>query len=204
MDKAWLMVAVMAACTPAPAPIPTPTPQAPTPSAAPAPTEPSPTARAIRVENPKQILDYIPTAIAGQPATSRRATSPTSAVGEWQIDGRAIRLEMSRIDDAQQTRAAFEVLGKPVTARMNGQELRGLRVQGNPAELSRDLSAPNRAALAVVAANTYLVTLVVSPSDTLDDPLPYADYVDIAGLTRLAIHEFKVREEANKSSTKPN
>lgn len=183
---AWAIVALLG-CTPAP------------PAADPAPAKPAPfqiSGDPLEVTEPASLVDYLPTVLDGVTATDRVTRPPTAPRASWQIDGRTVRVALGRIDDVTGTRASFELLGKDVTARMHGHELRGLRTQGNPAELSRDLSPPHRATLSVVAANAYLVTISVEPSEALDEPLAVADKLDIGGMTRLAVKEYKAKGDA--------
>lgn len=135
------------------------------------------------IDAPTKIADFLPTTLDGQ--------APGALSGPYdrtfQISAREVRVSIDPIDDLAATRGSFELLGKDVNARMGDQELRGLRVQGNPAQLARDLDAPHGAVLTVVAANTFLVTVRVTPSEGLDEPLHFAEQIDIGGLTRLAL-----------------
>ena len=139
-----------------------------------------------RVTGATSLLDHVPETLAGQAASSRGATDD-GAAGAWSIAERRITLDLSPITDIRAERARWELLGKDATARMHGQEVRGLRLQGNPAQVMRGLNPPHRTTLVVVAANTYTVRLQVEPSASADEALALAEGIDIGGLTRLAL-----------------
>jgi hypothetical protein len=150
---------------------------------------PEPGPRAA-ITAPTALLDFVPESLGGIAATNRGG-SPDRASATYVRREVTVTLEAARMTDAVQTRASFELLGLDVTSRSVDHELRGLRVQGNPGQLTRQLQPPHRATLTVVAANTYLVTLSVEPASNLDIPLAWVDQVDVGGMTRLALAEHK-------------
>lgn len=142
-----------------------------------------------RASQPQTLADFVPPTYLGEKTTVARATED-AVRATWTAQGRSFELEMDAIGDVVATRASFELLGKDVVARMDGAEIRGLRVQGNPAQARRDL-ATGEATLSVVAVNTWLVTLRVSPVADIDELLLGAEGLDIGGMTVFAIRKHK-------------
>lgn len=148
------------------------------------------------------LKDFAPPTLLGAPATTHTATEDRVEVS-YAPEGRAIRLAITRIADVAATRARYELLGKDVSAHMDGAELKGLRYQGNPAQLRRELSGEGVGTLTVVATNTYLVELYLTPTRSTDELLALADRVDIGSMTLYAIKKFKEERAESTSSTPP-
>ena len=148
----------------------------------------------FRVADPDALVDFVPPTFLGVEPSTREERADGSVHAEFSPPGRTVTLDLARIEDVRATRASFELLGRNAEARMDGHELRGLRFQGNPAQVERDLSGDHTGRLSVVAANTYLVTFSVTPVEDLDQLLRFADGIDAGGaLTRLALKEHKAR-----------
>lgn len=161
-----------------------------------APAEPA----SVRVEHPTALADFLPDKL-GEHAPSERDLAGDAPSGTWALDDRTVHIQLRRIDDLPATRAALELLGQPVEAVMNDEQLRGLRVQGNPAQLRRQLDPPHRARLDVIAVSTYHIQITVEPGPTLDTPLSIAEHLDIGSMTLLALREHKARRAAADPDT---
>lgn len=161
-----------------------------------APAEPA----SVRVEHPETLADFLPDKL-GERAPNERDLARDAPSGTWTLDDHTVRIALRRVDDLPKTRAALELLGQPVQAVMNDEELRGLRVQGNPAQLRRQLDPPHRARLDVIAVSTYHIQITVEPAPTLDTPLSIAEHLDIGSMTLLALREHKARRAAADPDT---
>lgn len=185
----------------------TPTQNAPMPPAAPAETAasaPRPKAPIVRVTDPQGLADFLPAQLDRR-TPIERAVGADRASATWAGADRTITVTLSRIDDLDATRSALELLGLDVVATMDGHDLRGLRFQGNPAQVRWQLEPPNRATLDVVAVSTYHVVVTVQPATSLDDALAIGEQLDIGGLTLLALAEHKARAApAPTTSQAPN
>ena len=103
-----------------------------------------------RVESPTALIDFLPAALAGaQPTDRGQPDRGAAAIATYDHEGRTVRVRLARIDDVMQTRASLELLGQSAVMRKDGTETRGLRVQGNPAQLVWTLDPPHRATLNV-------------------------------------------------------
>lgn len=176
------------------------------PPAAPAPPE-APAARPdgaakARVADPQRLADFLPARIDGRPPIARHPDrdAPTAT---WTLPDRTVTVTLSRITDLPAELTPLELLGVDAAAVMDGHELRGLRLQGNPAQVKRQLDPPNRATLDVIAVSTYHVVIEVEPSQSLDDPIAIASELDIGSMTLLALREHKARAAAAAPSPAP-
>lgn len=149
---------------------------------------PAPAPAPFRVQDPQALADFVPPTLDGRP-TERRSNVEGTVRAIARDGERTLELTLRRSSDITADRARFELLGKDVEARMEGQEVRGMRLQGNPAQLQRQLDPPHRGLLTVVAANTYVVQLAVEPAEDLESLVSLSDQLDIGGLTRLALKE---------------
>jgi len=148
----------------------------------------------FRVTDPTSLADFLPPTYLGAPAVQQQTLPDGSVHARYEPPGRTIDLDIAPIQDVRTTRAGFELLGQDAEARMDRQHLLGLRFQGNPAQASRTLMVPHQGTLSVVAANTYLVTFQVTPSQSPQEVVELAAGLDVGGLTRLALREHKARQ----------
>lgn len=102
-------------------------------------------------------------------------------------------MTIEAVPDIAATRSRLELLGSDAVARLDGREVQGLTLQGNPAQAERSLGGDGAGTLYVVAANTYLVTLKASTVVDLDELVRIGMGLDIGGMTRFAIARFKER-----------
>jgi hypothetical protein len=142
-----------------------------------------------RVESPQHLSDFLPATLVGRPADLR--STEDRVYGQWTIDGATVEVQIERITALADTLTPLELLGQDVGAVMGDQQLRGLRVQGNPAQIRWQLDPPHRATLDVIAVSTYHITVSVEPAKDMDAPLAFAEELDIGGMTRFAIQEHK-------------
>lgn len=170
-------------------------PSAPTPKPPPAPT-PAP----FRVTNPASLADFVPPTLGGLPTERTEDVEGTVRAVARDPD-RTLTLTLTRATDIRAARARYELLGRDVEARMAGEEVRGVRLQGNPAQLQRQLDAPHRGTLTAIAANTFIVQLTVEPTEDLESLVTLSDQLDIGGLTRLALKEARPTPEADGSTS---
>jgi hypothetical protein len=129
--------------------------------------------------------DFLPPTLGGAPVQERRVAADR-VQGTYAVADRTIEVILERPGDLAAARAPFELLGRDLVARRDGQELRGLRVQGNPAQLARQLTPPYQGTATVVGANTWLVTVRMTPTTDLDELEAVLAGVPIGALTRLA------------------
>jgi hypothetical protein len=185
--RTFVLCAVLG-CQPGPRGADAPASASPEPAALPA----TPTPPRARVADPKALADFLPARLDGRTPIAREVTDARVAA-TWETGSRTLTVSLSRIVDLHATTSPLELLGLDVVATMGGHELRGLRFQGNPAQVRRQLDPPNRATLDVVAVSTYHVVVTVEPTASLDDALQIGDQLDIGGLTLLALAEHKAR-----------
>jgi len=173
---------IAAACSlPSVTPSPTASPQA-TPADAPAAPTPE------RIADPQRLGDFLPRRISGRNPIAWHPDR-ASPSGTWILDDRTVTLTLAPIEDLAALLTPLELLGVPAQAVLDGQEVRGLKVQGHRAMLSRQIEPPHRARLDIVAVDAYHVRVEVEPSDSLDAPLAIADQLAIGNMIRLALHE---------------
>lgn len=169
-----------------PTAIPTPEPGA---TAATEPGQAAPSAQAVpRIDDPQRLADFLPRRISGQNPIGWHPDRPSPS-GTWMIGDRTASVRLSEIADLPALTTPMELLGLPAQAVLDGHEVRGLKVQGHRAQLTRQLEPPHRARLDVIAAETFHVEITVEPSQTLDDPLAIAEQLALGSMIRLALRE---------------